>query len=70
MAYILYSLYASCLIAINPFRSVLCECDIFTEERDAAVQLAGESKASDNKQLQLFLIRKDDGDHVSGGFSR
>ena len=70
VAYILYSLYAPHPIAINPFKSVLY--DTFTKERNAAVQLAGEGKASDNEQLVwvLWKVLKGDGDHVSGGFSR
>ena len=69
VAYILYSLYAPHPIAINPFKSVLF--DTFTKERNAAVQLAGEGKASDNEQLVwvLWKVLKGDGDHVSGGFS-
>jgi len=70
VAYILYSLYAPHPIAINPFKSVLY--DTFTKERNTAVQLAGEGKASDNEQLVwvLWKVLKGDGDHVSGSFSR
>ena len=63
-AYILYSLYAPHPISINPFKSALF--DTFTKERKAAVQLAGEGKASDNEQLVwvLWKVLKGDGDHV------
>lgn len=66
VAYILYSLYASHPIAINPFKSVLF--DTFTKERDAAIQLAEEGNASDNEQLVwvLWKVLKGDGDHVRG----
>jgi hypothetical protein len=69
VAYILYSLYAPHPISINPFKSVLF--DTFTKERNAAVQLAGEGKTSDNEQLVwvLWKVLKGDGDHVSGGYS-
>ena len=68
VAYILYSLYAPHPIAINPFKSVLF--DTFTKERNAAIQLAGEGKTSDNEQLVwvLWKVLKGDGDHVSGAF--
>ncbi|KAI9509921.1 hypothetical protein F5148DRAFT_1183918 [Russula earlei] len=64
VAYILYSLYAPHPIAINPFKSVLS--DTFTKERNAAVQLAGEGKTSDNEQLVwvLWKVLKGDGDHL------
>lgn len=63
-AYILYSLYAPHPISINPFKSALF--DTFTKERNAAVQLAGEGKASDNEQLVwvLWKVLKGDGDHL------
>jgi hypothetical protein len=63
-AYILYSLYAPHPISINPFKSALF--DTFTKERNTAVQLAGEGKASDNEQLVwvLWKVLKGDGDHV------
>ncbi|KAH9959881.1 hypothetical protein BJV74DRAFT_872483 [Russula compacta] len=64
VTYILYSLYAPHPIAINPFKSVLF--DTFTRERNAAVQLAGEGKMSDNEQLVwvLWKVLKGDGDHL------
>jgi hypothetical protein len=64
VAYILYSLYAPHPIAINPFKSVLF--DTFTKERDAATQLAGKGKTSDNEQLVwvLWKVLKGDGDHL------
>ncbi|KAN0136541.1 hypothetical protein V8E53_005588 [Lactarius tabidus] len=63
-AYILYSLYAPHPISINPFKSALF--DTFTKERNTAVQLAGEGKASDNEQLVwvLWKVLKGDGDHL------
>jgi len=63
-AYILYSLYAPHPISINPFKSALF--DTFTKERNAAVQLAGDGKASDNEQLVwvLWKVLKGDGDHL------
>ena len=69
VTYILYSLYAPHPIAINPFKSVLF--DTFAKERNAAVQLAGEGKMSENEQLVwvLWKVLKGDGDHVSDSFS-
>ncbi|KAI9456124.1 hypothetical protein BJY52DRAFT_1277335 [Lactarius psammicola] len=64
VAYILYSLYVPHPISINPFKSALF--DTFTKERNAAVQLAGEGRTSDNEQLVwvLWKVLKGDGDHL------
>ena len=69
VAYILYSLYAPHPLAINPFKSVLF--DTFVKERNAAIQLSGEGKTSDNEQLVwvLWKVLKGDGDHVSDAHS-
>ncbi|KAI0290738.1 hypothetical protein B0F90DRAFT_1854817 [Multifurca ochricompacta] len=64
VAYITVLLIRDTPIAINPFKSVLF--DTFTKERNAAVQLSGEGKTSDDEQLVwvLWKVLKGDGDHL------
>ena len=65
VSFILYSLYASTLVTINAFESALFV--VYTKEREKAVNIANEGRASANEQFVwvVWKILKGDGNDVS-----